>query len=415
MAVPTINVTINFSTGASNAQAMLFDIGHLDTNVFADSAGLVVDVSNQVDKLSTKRGRDAQADQFQTGQLSLRIVDQNGDFNPQNTTSPYYGYLDPMRKIQITATWNSVTYPIFSGFITGYSTTTPKFTGDIVYTTITAVDAFRLAQNAQISTVTGATAGQLSGARIGKILDAISWPATMRDIDAGQTTMQVDPGTARTALEAMQTVELSEYGSLYVDASGNFVFQDRLFTTNSVNQTPVVFKDDGTAIGYFNAVWVLNDVLIYNSAQITRTGGTTQTASNAASINKYFLHSYNQQNLLMETDAVALDYAGAYVASRAETKTRCDAIVLDLYTDNYDAGITAALDLEFFDPVSITTTQPAAVGTSTLSEIFQVFGVAHDVTPNSWKTTLTTLEPIIDGFILGTSLYGVIGQNVLSY
>jgi hypothetical protein len=227
--------------------------------------------------------------------------------------------------------------------------------------------------------------------------------------------MQVDPGTARTALEAMQTVELSEYGSLYVDASGNFVFQDRLFTTNSVNQTPVVFKDDGTAIGYFNAVWVLNDVLIYNSAQITRTGGTTQTASNAASINKYFLHSYNQQNLLMETDAVALDYAGAYVASRAETKTRCDAIVLDLYTDNYDAGITAALDLEFFDPVSITTTQPAAVGTSTLSEIFQVFGVAHDVTPNSWKTTLTTLEPIIDGFILGTSLYGVIGQNVLSY
>ncbi len=391
---------------------MLFDIGRLDYNVFADSAGLVVDVSNQVDKLSTKRGRDAQADQFQTGQLSLRIVDQNGDFNPQNTSSPYYGYLDPMRKIQITATWQSVTYPIFSGFITGYSTTTPKFTGDIVYTTITAVDAFRLAQNAQISTVTGATAGQLSGARIGKILDAISWPASMRDIDAGQTTMQVDPGTARTALEAMQTVETSEYGSLYVDASGNFVFQDRVFTTTSVNQTPVVFKDDGTAIGYFNAVWVLNDVLVYNSAQITRTGGTTQTASNTASINKYFLHSYNQQNLLMQTDAVALDYAGAYVASRAETTTRCDAIVLDLYTDNYDAGITAAVSLDYFDPVSITTTQP---GSSTLSKTFQVFGVAHDMTPNSWKTTLTTLEPIIDGFIIGTALYGVIGQNVLSY
>ena len=391
---------------------MLFDIGHLDTNVFADSAGLVVDVSNQVDKLSTKRGRDAQADKFQTGQLSLRIVDQNGDFNPQNTASPYYGYLDPMRKIQITATWNLVTYPIFSGFITGYTTTTPKFTGDIVYTTITAVDAFRLAQNAQISTVTGATAGQLSGTRIGKILDAISWPASMRDIDAGQTTMQVDPSTARTALEAMQTVETSEYGSLYVDASGNFVFQDRAFTTTSVNQTPVVFKDDGTAIGYFNAVWVLNDVLVYNSAQITRTGGTTQTASNAASINKYFLHSYNQQNLLMETDAVALNYAGAYVASRAETTTRCDAIVLDLYTDNYDAGITAAVSLDYFDPVSITTTQP---GSSTLSKTFQVFGVAHDMTPNSWKTTLTTLEPIIDGFIIGTALYGVIGQNVLSY
>ena len=391
---------------------MLFDIGHLDTNVFADSAGLVVDVSNQVNSVSTKRGRDAQADKFQTGQLSLRIVDMNGDFNSQNTQSPYFGYLDPMRKIQITATYGAITYPIFSGFITGYTTTTPKFTGDVVYTTITAVDAFRLAQNAQISSVTGATAGQLSGARIGKILDAISWPSSMRDIDAGQTTMQVDPGTPRTALEAMQTVEISEYGSLYVDALGNFVFQDRAFTTTSVNQTPVVFNDNGTGIEYFNAIWLLNDVLIYNSAQITRTGGTTQSASNQASIDKYFLHSYNQQNLLMQTDAEALNYAGAYVASRAETTTRCDAIVLDLYTNNYDTGIVAALDLDFFDPVTITTTQP---GSSDLSKTLQVFGVAHDITPNTWKTTLTTLEPIIDGFIIGTALYGVIGQNVLSY
>jgi hypothetical protein len=415
MPVPTIKAIINFSSGASNAQAMLIGIGKLDTNVFADTAGLVVDVSNQIDKIETKRGRDAQADQFQTGQLTLRIIDQNGDFNPQNTASPYYGYLDPMRKVQIFGVYGGTNYSIFSGFITNYTTSTPKFTGDVVYTTITAVDAFRLAQNAQISTVTGATAGQLSGARITKILDAISWPSTMRSIGTGQTTMQVDPGTARTALQALQTIETSEYGALYVDPSGNFVFKDRNYTTSSVNQTAVVFKDDGTAIGYFNALWVLNDVLIYNSAQVTRTGGTTQSTSNSSSINKYFLHSYNQQNLLMETDAVALSYAQAYVASRAETTVRCDAITLDLYTNNYNAGILAALTLDYFSPVSITTTQPAVSGTSTLSKTFQVFGVAHSITPNSWKTTLTTLEPIIDGFILGTALYGVIGQNVLSY
>jgi hypothetical protein len=38
---------------------------------------------------------------------------------------------------------------------------------------------------------------------------------------------------------------------------------------------------------------------------ITRTGGTTQVATDAASIAKYFTHSYNQQNLLMQTDAEA--------------------------------------------------------------------------------------------------------------
>jgi hypothetical protein len=412
VAVPVINAVINFSTGPSFAQAMILDTGILDVNVLADSSSVIVDVSNQVDSVQTNRGRNAQADQFQTGQLSLRIVDQNGDFNSQNVNSPYFGLLNPMRKVQITATWNTETYPIFSGFITGYTTTTPKFTGDIVYTTITAVDAFRLAQNAQISTVSDSGAGQLSGTRVNKILDQIGWPDSMRDIDAGQTTLQADPGSPRTALEALLTVELSEYGSLYVDANGEFVFQDRSFTTSSVDGTPVVFNDNGTDIPYFNAVWLLNDVLIYNSAQITRTGGTSQTAINQPSIDKYFLHSYNQQNLLMETDQVALDYARAYVASRAETTTRCDAITLDLYTDNYDAGITAALDLDFFDPVTITTTQP---GSSALTKTLQVFGVAHSITPNSWKTQFTTLEPIIDGFILDSTLSGILDTSVLSY
>jgi hypothetical protein len=412
VAVPVINAVINFSTGPSFAQAFIIGSGIFGVNVLADSTAVIVDVSNQVDKIDTRRGRNAQADQFQTGELSLRIVDQNGDFNPQNLSSPFAGLLNPMRKVQITATWNTETYPIFSGFITSYSTTTPRDVGEVVYTTIQAVDAFRLAQNAQISTVTDSGAGQLSGTRVNKILDEIGWPASMRDVDAGQTTLQADPGSPRTALQAMQTVELSEYGSLYVDANGEFVFQDRAFTTSSVDGTPVVFNDDGTGLPYFNAVWLLNDVLIYNSTQITRAGGTAQTAINQPSIDKYFLHSYNQQNLLMETDAVALDYARAYVASRAETTTRCDAITLDLYTDSYDAGITAALDLDFFDPVTITTTQP---GSSALTKTLQVFGVAHSITPNSWKTQFTTLEPIIDGFIIGSSLFGILDTSVLSY
>jgi hypothetical protein len=412
MTVPVVNAVINFSTGPSFAQTFIIGSGIFGTNILGDSAAVIVDVSNVVDSIQTIRGRNAQADQFQTGTLSLRIVDQNGDFNPQNPSGPYYNLLTPMRKVQITATYGSITYPIFAGFITSYTTTTPKNANDVVYTTIQAVDAFRLAQNAQISAVAGTSAGQLSGARINNLLDAISWPASMRDIDAGLTTMQADPGTARTSLAAMQTVETSEYGALYVDAAGSFVFQDRNVTVSSIGGTPTVFNDNGSDIGYFNAVWRLDDTLVYNSASITRTGGSAQTATNAASIAKYFDHSYNQQNLLMQTDAVALDYARAYVASRAETSIRCDAIQLDLYTDNYNTGIIAALSLDYFDPVTITTNQP---GGSTLTKTLQVFGVAMSITPNSWKTTLTTLEPIIDGFIIGSSLYGILDTSVLSY
>ena len=147
MTLPVINAFINFSTGPSFAQAMILDQGILDTNILADSTSIIVDVSDVVNKIETKRGRSAQTNQFQTGTLTLVIVDVNGDFNPQNTAGPYYNLLTPMRKVQITATYGSVTYPVFSGFITSYSTSIPQQgTGDVAMTTIQAVDAFRLAQ-----------------------------------------------------------------------------------------------------------------------------------------------------------------------------------------------------------------------------------------------------------------------------
>lgn len=412
MTVPVINAIINFSTGPAFAQAMILDTGILGTNVLADSEALIVDVSNVVDGVTTMRGRNAQADVFQTGTLTLRIVDQNGDFNPQNPSSPYYGLLTPMRKVQITATYGGTEYPIFSGFITSYTTTTPKMATDVVYTTITAVDAFRLFQNSQVTNVTLAAPGDLPGERVNAILDEIEWPPSMREIQYGDTVFQADPGTLRTALAALQTASISEYGAIYMNARGSIELHDRQFCIESQALPPVVFNDNGTEITYFNAVWRLDDTQVYNSASITKIGGTAQIAYDQASIDEYFLHSYNQQNLVMDTDQAALDYARAYVASRKDTQTRCDAIELDLYTEDYNDGIIAALDLDFFDPVEITTNQP---GGSTLNQTLQVFGVAHRVTPNSWKTTFTTLEPIIDGFILDSSIYGVLDTSVLAY
>jgi len=415
MAIPILNAFINFSTGASFGQDFILDQGLLDINILSGSTSVVVDVSDQLDSVQTTRGRNATADQFQAGTLTMRIVDQNGDFNPQNVTGPYYGLLTPMRKVQITATYGATTYPIFSGYITGYNTITPKYVGDVVYTTITAIDGMRLLTNALVTTITGATAGEDSGMRINDILDQVAWPTTLRSIQSGNTTLQADPGSQRSALSAIQTVQTSEYGAFYIDPNGIATFKNRNYCTSTANNTPVYFNDNGTNISYFNALWLLNDAQIVNQAAITATGLAAQTATNDASITKYFVHSYTQNDLLMQTTSEALDYAQAYVASRAETTIRCDAITLDLYTDNYDAGIIAALDLDYFDPINITTTQPAAVGTSTITKNLQVFGVQHSISVNSWKTTFTTLEPIIDGFILDSSLYGLLDTNTLSY
>lgn len=412
MSRPVINVIINFSTGATFGNPFILDqsqLGSLD--VLADSTALIVDVSDLIDTISTNRGRQLSAEQFNTGTASVRILDQNGDFNSQNPSSPYYSYLSPMRKIAITATYLGVTYPIYAGYITAYTTSTPRFTGDLVYTTITAVDGFRLFQNAQFFGVTGATAGETTGSRVTKILDTIGWPASMRDIDTGQTTVQADPATQRTALSALQTVATTEFGAIYMSADGKAVFQDRTVTSTSVAGTPKVFSDDGSGIGYNNVLWVFDDTQIYNLATITRTGGSVQTVSDSASIAQYFTHSYNQSGLLMQTDAEALNYAQAFVASRKDTAVRVDSLTLDLQQDNYDAGTIAGLDLDFFDPITVTTSQP----NSTLTKTEQVFGVSHQIRPDSWKVNFTTAEPIIDAFILDSTLYGILDTSVLSY
>ena len=397
---------------------MIIGSGVLGVNVLADSATVTADVSSQVQAVSIQRGRNANSDQFQAGTASIRIADVDGDFNPENLSSPYTGLLAPLRKITITATDNNtnLVYPLFAGYLTAYQFTQAQVVGEVSYTTLLASDGFRLLNMGSVSTVTGGTAGQLSGARCTAILNQIAWPTSMRDIDTGQTTLQVDPGTSRTALNALQTVETSEYGAVYMDASGNVVFQDRALTSSSIGSAATSFADDGSGIQYQNVRWVLDDSLVYNKASITATGLATQTATNQTSIDKYFLHSYAKSDLLMQTTGEALNYALAYVASRQETAVRCDAVtLLDLNTVGYDAGIVAALDLDYFDTITVKSTQPAATGTSTLNKTLQIFGVAYNITPTRWSTTFVTLEPILDSFLIGNVNYGQLGINVLSY
>ena len=416
MSLPAIAVILNFSSGPSFGQAMIIGSGVLGVNVLADSATITADVSDTVQAVTINRGRNALSDVFQTGTCSVVIADQEGAFNPENTASPYYGLIQPLRKITITATdpATGIVWAMFAGYTTGFNYQQSRDVGIVSTTTITAVDGFRLANLATLTTVAGSSAGDLSGTRIGQILDAISWPASMRSVDAGSTTVQANPTTSATALAKLQQCTDSEYGSIYIDASGNMVFQDRAFTSSSIGATSTVFSDDGTGIPYSQVKFLFNDDLVYNSGSVTRIGGTAQTAENASSIALYFKHSYNRTDLIMQTDAVALDYVRAYIASRQATSVRTDMLSIDLNTTS-TAGVTAALELDYFDPITVKSTQPAAIGTSTLDKTLQIFGVSHNVTPNTWVTTFTTLEPIIDAFIIGSSQYGILGTSVLSY
>lgn len=407
MAAPRVNVVIDFSSGATFGYPFIIGQGIFGTNTLADAVADTQDISDQVNKVSIRRGYNLLQEEFQAGTATIRLIDLNGDWNPTNLSSPYSGKLVPLRKVRI----SSETKFLFSGYTTAYNYTWDK-EQNIGFVDIELVDAFRLLNMSNITTVTGATAGETTGNRITDILNTIGFPTSMRAIDTGSTTVQADPGTARTSLQAIKNMEFSEQGAFYTATSGSATFRSRANIQKKSGVNPTFFSNDGTGIGYRNIVTALDDKLVINQTSITRSGGTAQVANNTASQIKYFPHSYTATDLLVQTDAQALDIAQAYTATRAETTLRVDALTLDLNSADYAAGITAALTLDFFDTIRV---KNVGQDGTIIDKTLQCMGVTHEITPATWLTTFVTSEPIIDSFIIGSSLYGIIGTSVMTY
>ena len=409
----TISVSFDFSQGATFG--FPFTIGDpingvIGVSQFASSEvpEPVIDLSSQTRKITIKRGRNIMRDTYEAGTCIVRVIDQDGSFNPQNPSSPYFGYLTPLRKIRVAATTATSQSFLFSGYVTDYKYTYPQGQ-ELGYVDITCSDAFRLFGMANVSTVASATAGQTTGTRIDKILDQVDFPSSMRLIDAGSTTCQADPATTRTSLQAIQVAEFTEQGAFYVRADGEVEFKDRSDVVGSLAPAPIEFNQT-TGIPYSDLRYAFDDKLIINSATMKRVGGTTVTSSNTDSIAKYFPHGMNVENLVAQTDAQVTDIAKIYVATRAETTIRIDARTVDLLDP--DVPTDTMIGLDYFDNVKITNVQPDG---STIVKTLQVQGLAWDITPNSMKCTVTTLEPIVEGFIIGSSTYGIIGQSIMGY
>jgi len=414
MSLPaTISVSFDFSQGATFG--FPFTIGDpingvIGVSQFASSAvpEPIVDLSSQTRQITIKRGRNIMRDTYEAGTCTVRVIDQDGSFNPQNTNSPYAGFLTPLRKIRVAATTPTTQSFLFSGYVTDYKYSYPQGE-ELGYVDISCSDAFRLLAMANVSTIADSGAGQTTGTRINKILDQVDFPTSMRLVDSGTTSCQADPGTTRSSLQALQVAEFTEQGAFYVRADGEVEFKDRADVVGSLAPAPIEFNQT-TGIPYSDLRYQFDDKLIINQVTATRVGGVTQSAVNTDSIAKYFPHGMNVENLVAETDAQVLNIAKIYCATRAETTIRIDAMTIDLLDPSVPTDTIIGLD--YFDNVEITNIQP---GGSTIVKTLQVQGLAWDITPNRMKCTVTTLEPIVEGFIIGSSTYGIIGQSILGY
>jgi hypothetical protein len=207
----------------------------------------------------------------------------------------------------------------------------------------------------------------------------------------------------------LQVAEFTEQGAFFIKPDGTAEFKDRADVVGSLAPAPIQFNQT-TGIPYANLQFAFDDKLIINSVTAKRVGGSVMTSQNAASIAKYFPHGMNVDNLIAQTDAQVQDIANIYQATRAETTIRIDAMTVDLLDP--DVPTDTMIGLDYFQNLEIQNQQPDG---SFITKTLQVQGLAWDITPNSMRCTVTTLEPIVEGFIIGSSTYGIIGQSILGY
>lgn len=166
--------------------------------------------------------------------------------------------------------------------------------------------------NAGKAGASGSWGAQLSGTRIGSILDAASWPTTERNLDAGNSTLQ--PTTLGvTAKAAADTATRSEQGATFFQQDGKLRFRARqtVLTATIHTTAQATFGDGGgTEIPYmeidrydYSADKILNDV------RGNRRGGPTQTATDTTSIATYLRRTDDStlRDLEVTTDGEIVD------------------------------------------------------------------------------------------------------------
>jgi hypothetical protein len=369
-------------------------------DIWSDTAN-VTDLTPYVRSWSTQRGTQRELQRVEAGTASIVLDNRSGRFTPQNTSSPYYPNLLPMRQIRIRGTWNSVTYPIFQGFVEAWPATFPSGVDQIV--TLSLVDGFKLLSLAAVS---GSFSQQGSGARVAAILDAVGWPTGDRTITTGESSVPAISLTNTSALQHLQEIEHAEGGRLFMGRDGKVNFIGRYDSLTAPNFSDRIWTDDGSgsgAMSYRDIALVFDDQLIVNDARLARTGGTQQVAVNSTSQTRYGTRSLVESDIQLTTDNEVLDFANEVLGKYAEPVLRIEGLEDNALGHEFWGNV---LGRELRDRVLII---KHPMGSSTLSQDSYIEGLAHEAPGGGeWRTTLRVSPVDAEAwFVWGTSRWGV--------
>jgi hypothetical protein len=394
MALPTISIEIAFSTNPGSTPTW-------------------TDVTAYVREWHVRRGRNHELDKIQTAEASVSFGNRDGRFDSNKATGPYYPNVQPGKRIRIRATYSAVTYNIFNGYIETWPQVWSLGPSGDAEVTIKAVDAFKILSLAKYSAVRSAEA---SGTRIGAILDGINWPAADRTIDAGISTVQAKTYDEDSALSALQEVELTEGGLLFMSADGKVTFKDRTkFVLDALDTTNYTWGDLGSEKIYVDlGPLERTDTNLWNRVVIDAPGKTTVDVVDSASRDAYTVAYRTLPLSTIHDDQNEMADRANYLLTRYATPAnRVSSMLIGTSIDYWDR----LLDRELHSKLRA---RKRPVGGGTIEQDSFVEGITHDFYARrgtKWEVTLnlSPLDEVTTYWVLGDSVYGVLDSTTRLY
>jgi hypothetical protein len=265
--------------------------------------------------------------------------------------------------------------------------------------------------------------GDTTGERIGRALDLIGWPASLTDLDDGQSVLGTFTGAGEKALDVLDAVTATEQG-LTVEAhynGGGIQFRDRSSRLTSPRSTTVLttFSDQAadltTGVAYSGIDLATDDKPAANQVTVKWRGGDVD-AVNQSSVDQYGPIPVTITTV-GESRAEAENLAEFVLAEQSALFNRIRSIeIRPTRTQGTaaDRAWIACLGLREGDRVRVNH-QPASTG-AVISQELWIIGISHEADSgvNTWNTVFYFAPAITTAYwVLGTSALG--SSTVLAF
>lgn len=325
------------------------------------------------------RGKPSTARYFEPGSCTLKLDNQDGRFDPDNTQGAWSATFGRGNPVRIAATKSGGSQEeLFRGYIDRIRL---EYERPMAWAYVECVELtgaiFTKELNAEVL-----AAGQAED-RIGDLLTLGGWAVAKRTLAKGAAFELPATTYTGTVGAALQLVLEAEQGFGWCDGDGVYQFQSRVVHSGA---TSAATFDDSSTIGYEDFAVVYDADLLINEATITPLLGDPQTVVDATSVTANGPAGYSSANATIPTDFAAVNVADWIVGRGKDVQRRIEGFTLHPQKDGANLW-PQALERQLNDMVTIKY-QPAG-SVDEIVQIVVIDAIKHTIRPGDWITVFT--------------------------